>query len=287
MTVLTYQSKDLFESAAARAHRADIGTTAIWHFVGSGSRVLFVHGFRGDHHGLQAIVGALPDYQCVVPDLPGFGASVALQSHDLQSYGKWLVDLVAETGPFDAIVGHSFGTLVVANALSQGLKQETVVLINPITTRASGVKSIANRGAELYYRLGMNSLFGNWLLSSGLVTRAMSIALTKSLQPSIRRFAHDQHAKYFSGFHSQKSVVEGFHAANTACVTDFEAHLPDRTLMISGDSDVVAPLPATVQLVAKNPNWKLVTLNKVGHLTHYEKPADVARAISNFIESHD
>lgn len=246
--------------------------------------MLFIHGFRGDHHGLQAIIGALPNLDCLVPDLPGFGKSIQLDSHDLQSYGRWLVDYVKSTGPYDAIVGHSFGTLVVASALSQSLEISRVVLINPITTRASDSKSLANRVAELYYRVGRHGLFGNWLLSSGLITRAMSIGLVKSKRPVLRRFVHDQHAKYFSTFGSQISVTEGFTAANTGSISDHLDYLPANTLLIAGQQDIVAPLIATRKLAARLPGGKLVELPKVGHLTHYEKPQQVAEAISEFLE---
>jgi pimeloyl-ACP methyl ester carboxylesterase len=31
-----------------------------------------IHGFRGDHHGLQLFADALPEYRVIIPDLPGF-----------------------------------------------------------------------------------------------------------------------------------------------------------------------------------------------------------------------
>lgn len=38
--------------------------------------LVMLHGFRGDHHGLQLIATALREkYHVVVPDLPGFGRS--------------------------------------------------------------------------------------------------------------------------------------------------------------------------------------------------------------------
>ncbi|THE16454.1 alpha/beta fold hydrolase, partial [Kocuria rosea] len=38
--------------------------------------LVLVHGFRGDHHGLQLVADRLRErYHVVVPDLPGFGRS--------------------------------------------------------------------------------------------------------------------------------------------------------------------------------------------------------------------
>ena len=36
-----------------------------------------VHGFRGDHHGLEPVISYLPGVHIIAPDLPGFGASGA------------------------------------------------------------------------------------------------------------------------------------------------------------------------------------------------------------------
>jgi len=281
--VLKTPPSQLFELAASRQQRIDVSNTATWFFPGSKSRILFVHGFRGDHHGLQAIIGALPDHTCVAPDLPGFGSTGPMATHDLASYGRWLHEFATETGPYDAIIGHSFGTLVVASAVSQGLNQVPVVLINPITTRASSQKSLANKLATAYYRAGQNRIIGNWLLSSGLVTRAMSIGLVKSKKLGVRRFVHDQHAKYFSSFSSAESVIQGFHTASTGSVMDYVQFLNSKTLLIAGEQDLVAPISAQYELEAALPEAELVVLAKVGHLTHYECAEEVAHSISRFL----
>ena len=41
--------------------------------------IIMIHGFRGDHHGLEPIVAELgDDVRVILPDRPGFGASDAL-----------------------------------------------------------------------------------------------------------------------------------------------------------------------------------------------------------------
>ena len=39
--------------------------------------ILAVHGFRGDHHGLEPVVAQMPDVRWIMPDLPGFGRDPA------------------------------------------------------------------------------------------------------------------------------------------------------------------------------------------------------------------
>ncbi|PLC12693.1 hypothetical protein AUQ48_11270 [Kocuria flava] len=55
--------------------------------------LLLVHGFRGDHHGLELLARRLgPRRRVVVPDLPGFGRSEPLprRPHDVPAYTAFL-----------------------------------------------------------------------------------------------------------------------------------------------------------------------------------------------------
>uniref|UniRef100_UPI0026F069D4 alpha/beta fold hydrolase n=1 Tax=Rothia mucilaginosa TaxID=43675 RepID=UPI0026F069D4 len=65
--------------------------------------VLLVHGFRGDHHGLEIIANYLlkliPNVSIISPDLPGFGRSAdlpenALDGDNINAYVAWLNDFV-------------------------------------------------------------------------------------------------------------------------------------------------------------------------------------------------
>jgi pimeloyl-ACP methyl ester carboxylesterase len=285
VTVLTNPPAELFAFAETRSTRADVSDTAVWTLSGNEQRVLFIHGFRGDHHGLQAVAGALVDLRVVSPDLPGFGKSAELEHHSLSSYSDWLIDFYNSTGPYDLVVGHSFGTLIVANAISNGLSTNKVCLINPITTRGSTSKSLGNRFAEIYYRIGKNKIFGSWLMSSGLVTRAMSIGLTKTKNRGTRRFIHDQHGRYFATYASTRVAIEGFQAANAGSVFDYAEKLTGPILLIAGAKDAVAPIAEQRRLNEVLANSNLLVLEKVGHLSHYEKPVDIAIAITKFLET--
>jgi pimeloyl-ACP methyl ester carboxylesterase len=285
VTVLTNPPAELFALAEARSTRADVSETAVWTLSGNQQRVLFIHGFRGDHHGLQAVGGALADLTVVSPDLPGFGKSAVLEQHNLSSYSDWLIDFYNFTGPYDLVVGHSFGTLVVAKAISSGLSTKRVCLINPITTRGSTSKALGNRFAEIYYRIGKNKILGSWLMSSGLVTRSMSIGLTKTKNRSTRRFIHEQHSRYFSSYKSTRVAIEGFQAANSGSVFDYADALTGPILLIAGSQDVVAPISEQRRLSETLPNSQLLVLDKVGHLSHYEKPVEIAIAITKFLET--
>lgn len=240
-----------------------------------------MHGFRGNHHGLLPIAGAMERAEIWVPDLPGYGKSEELQgNHNLDNYGSWLNDFIDQAGGFDLVLGHSFGTLVASAAHAQGLRAKTV-LLNPITSRASEIGGVGQQIASRYYALGRAQPA---LLAAAPVVRGMSTLLTRSYRPSIRSFAHAQHAKHFSCYRSPRVVLEGFEAASTGSVFDYADSLGEKLLLIAGERDIVAPLAKTVELSRKLPNSQLQVIPRVGHLTHYETPGQVAQLVERFLE---
>ena len=135
--------------------------------------MLLVHGFRGDHHGLEIIANYLlkliPNVSVISPDLPGFGRSADLPENaqgkdNINAYVAWLNDFVKHTNPAreDAqplplhLVGHSFGSIVTsAFAAAHPNSLALLSLINPISEPAlEGSQRVASRLASLYYRAG-------------------------------------------------------------------------------------------------------------------------------------
>ena len=77
-----------------------LGTdTRYWEYgdPASTTTIVMVHGFRGDHHGLEPVVAQLAGYRILSPDLPGFGESAPLTTlaHDVPGYSEWLRGFVA------------------------------------------------------------------------------------------------------------------------------------------------------------------------------------------------
>ncbi len=286
MPYLKLPAPVLAELAAKRGYREDIGDTAVWRYPAETSKgtLLFIHGFRGDHHGLSASAGALVDYDVLIPDLPGYGKTAELESHDLESYGRWLLGLVSEIGPDVVVLGHSFGSLVVSKAVSQGLVAKAIVLQNPITTRSDQQRDFANRLARGFYAfaIAMGKL-GSAFLRSWLVVQVMSVAMTTSKSAKLRRWIHGQHQRHFSTYRSDRVAHEGFAAASSSSVLDFASAFKLPTLLIAGEKDLIAPLANQIKLQSMIPGAKLEIMDGVGHLTHYESAAEVADAIDKFL----
>lgn len=271
---------ELMRLAQARAERRDVGTTATWHYAGAGPTIVFVHGFRGDHHGLSAIAGGLDGFNIVIPDLPGYGKTPAFEGvHDLDAYAKWLVGFVSELGGKPYILGHSFGSLVVARAHELGLNSSATVLLNPITTTAAN--TAAGKLAALFYKIGKLGRPGSYLLRSALVVRGMSMGMATTRSLKLRSFIHDQHLTYFSNYVEDRVAQEGFSAANNSNVLDYAKTLPAALLVIAGEKDIIAPLAGQLRL-QKSTGGRLETI-PVGHLTHYESPNEVAALVREFV----
>ncbi len=252
--------------------------------------IVMVHGFRGDHHGLEPVVAQLPGFRVISPDLPGFGESSPLTPirHDIAGYGRWLselVDLLAIPGR-TVILGHSFGSIIVAAAIAGGLTADEVVLVNPIAAPAlSGPRGILTRLAVFYYWAAakLPERLGFALLRNRVIVRVMSITMAKTGDRDLRRWIHNQHDRYFSAFADRSVVLEAFTASVGSDVSEFAAAIHQPTLLVAADKDDITPVAAQHRLQALFPNASLRVIPDVGHLIHYEVPAQAADEIRRFL----
>ncbi|KQR65066.1 hydrolase [Frigoribacterium sp. Leaf172] len=251
--------------------------------------IVAVHGFRGDHHGLEPVVAHLVGVRVVMPDLPGFGDSSPLTGeHTVAAYARWLTAFVAALGLGDDVVvlGHSFGSIVTSAALADGLRASRLVLVNPIAAPAlRGPRGVVTRLAVLYYWAGaaLPERAGLAALQSALVTRFTSLAMVKTRDRGLRRWIHDQHDAYFSRFADRRVVLDAFRASVSSDVSSYAARVDVPTLLIAADRDDITALPAQHELRALFPDATLDVIDGVGHLIHYEKPREAAAAVEAFV----
>ena len=259
----------------------------------AGRPIVLVHGFRGDHHGLEGIAEALaaaqPSLAIHVPDLPGFGSTPAIsgRAHDLETFGQWLVAFTENVAPDGALIlGHSFGSLVVSSALHQGARATRAILINPISAPAlEGPEAFLTRLAILYYRTA-NALperAARSLLGNPLIVRGMSEVMAKTHDRELRAWIHDQHRRYFSRFADSRSLLDAFRASVSHTVAEFAADYDMPTLVIAGDRDDITPLARQLDLTRLLGEPELMILPGVGHLVHYEAVADTVSRIGEFL----
>ncbi|MFT4211479.1 MAG: alpha/beta hydrolase [Microbacterium sp.] len=268
----------------------DGGNAAYWVYGpdDADTTLLLVHGFRGDHHGLEPVVAYLPGIRVVSPDLPGFGESGPLPDavHDLDVYARWLTRFATRVAPGAVVVGHSFGSIVAAAAVAGGLVTPRLVLVNPIGAPAlEGPRGILTRLAVAYYRAAASlpRRAGESLLRNPLIVRAMSASMAKTRDPQLRRFVHAQHDAYFSGFADRDVLLDAFMASVSHDVREFAPRIGVPVLLVAAQRDDITPIEAERTLRTLFPDAELVEIADVGHLIHYETPRQAAEAIARFV----
>lgn len=258
--------------------------------------LILVHGFRGDHHGLDAIARsiaeALPGVRTVVPDLPGFGETPAIpnREHNIELYGEWLRAFATEVAPEGfAILGHSFGSLVVTAAIAGGLDASRIVLINPISAPAlEGPQAALTKLAIGYYRAAdlLPERAARRLLGNPLIVRVMSEVMAKTGDPELREWIHGQHASYFSTFSDPSTLLQAFRASVSHTVIERASAFTRPTLLIAGERDDITQLPKQLELKHRIPGSQLRIIPGTGHLVHYEAVSDAVAFISAFLVEH-
>lgn len=259
-------------------------------------QVLAVHGFRGDHHGLELIVDGLASYEVWVPDLPGFGVSGGMPDakHNVEHYAA-IINQVAQHMSQPVVLGHSFGSVIAAAAVATAAKDYChLVLLNPIAKPALEAASPIDRAATLvtdgFYRIcaALPSTVGRKLLGSKLITWATGAFMTKTDDPRILAYTHDQHQAYFSGFDSPATLLQAYRASITRTVADFAHRLFLPVTMIGGaDDELSSPGDlAALAVTFASSDVETCVLPHTGHLMHYERSGAVAVLIMSRLAEH-
>jgi pimeloyl-ACP methyl ester carboxylesterase len=247
-----------------------------------------VHGFRGNHVGLLGIAKQLSDYKIIIPDLPGCGDTPPLPAsggHSIDGYAGWVRQFSAalDLKRF-VLMGHSFGALIAAKmAADDASGIEQLVLVNPVSTSS---RQLALIGLA-YYRLGLGlpEPLGRRLLWSRTLNRLQSWLMMKTADPQLRRQIYAHHLNDLAVPYRRPVVAEASQSVLRKTVLTYAGLITVPTLLIGGERDDLAPLPAQRQLQQLIRGAQLVTIPGVGHLTHLEKPAEVAAIITTYLNA--
>lgn len=289
---------DVFElNPAVRSHGTlhegvFCGARTRWWVYGNpdGDLLVLVHGFRGDHHGLELLAQGLSGYRVLIPDLPGFGKSepVPGAEHAVSTYAAWLAEFLAEVsaGAPVHLVGHSFGSIITSYlAASRPALLERLTLINPICQPAlESDQKLMSRLAEFYYSAGaaLPARLGFGLLTSRAITRLTSEFMIKTEDRGLRDFINGQHAAYFGAFASREAVLEAYRASISSTAAEFTPQVPLPVQMIVAEEDDLGSMAGQRAMFAGLQRGRFDVIPQVGHLIHYETPARAAALITNF-----
>lgn len=283
----------------AKAHSIEVldSVTRYWSYPSTNAEarvIIFIHGYRGNHHGLESIAGALDDFNVIIPDLPGFGQSTPFAGeHTIDRYAKWLATLIEKLSPKSKpiLLGHSFGSIVCSAFASQSNAIDLLILENPVSAPAlSGPNALLTKVAQAFFSLAerLSLRKGEWLLKSWPMVRGMSIIMTKSWNRNLRTWIHAQHDANFNDFANRRIAIEGYRASISKNVSDYAAQFRVPTLLIIGSRDDITSTKQQFAMAAKIPVPHSISQHMgVGHLTHYEIPSEVAQDIRQFVAQQE
>ncbi len=257
--------------------------------------LVLVHGYRGNHHGLEAIAGALPNLNLVIADLPGFGESQALNSeHNIENYAQWLDSFLTSlpNQKFPHLLGHSFGSIVVSAYAAKFGNIASLILENPVAAPAlKGPKALMTAVTRAFFWFAERApeALALSLLKSFAMVRGMSVIMAKTRSTPLRKWIHNQHDDNFNDFASRRVAIEGYRASISNCVGDFAANIKVPTLILAGDRDDITSVKQQKELETKlgSAQVHLEVFDGVGHLTHYEIPEKIASSVYEWVKHHE
>jgi pimeloyl-ACP methyl ester carboxylesterase len=258
--------------------------------------IVFIHGYRGNHHGLEAIAGGIEDFDIYIPDLPGFGQSEAFgNNHSVEHYADWLNRFLSSlgfSGNKPHLLGHSFGSIVVSAYAAKYDGIKTLILENPVASPAlKGPKAAMTLVAKGFFWLAgvLPENLGDGILKSWPMVRGMSIIMTKSRVKELRAWVHRQHDENFNDYASRRVALEGYTASISNCVSDYAKDFRVPVLMMIGEKDDITSVgqqERLLQLIGSKQK-QLDNFPSVGHLTHYEIPTIIAETIRKWVTAND
>ena len=289
-------SAELMQQARNRAIPRSVSIDGVrvdyWFYPAKGrseaKNLVLVHGYRGDHHGLEAFAGGLTDFNIYAPDLPGFGSSEPMKvGHNLDNYAIWLESFIAAIGlEKPLVVGHSFGTLVVSAAEANHALFSRIVLVNPVAGgRVRGISKMLLELVKIYYWVAhvIPEGLGLRMAKTYLLVDSMSAYTTKSKDKNLRRWVKLQHRTHFNSFANSDVIWESYVASTENVVTPYVKQIHKPVLLIAADLDEVTPVSSVIKMAETMDNAEVYEIKGCGHLVHYEAADEAVGVMNEFL----
>jgi pimeloyl-ACP methyl ester carboxylesterase len=225
-------------------------------------------------------------YQVIIPDLRGFGQSEPpVGDYYVEGQARAIKELLDEIGVEEfALVTHDFGGPVglTMMRLFPDLTVPTLVLSDtnvftdtyvPPPLRVAKIPFVNT----VFFQLMVGNRFGVRMLYKGAVQQKETASWSKfqrHLTPS--------------GMAMTRRIFQRSLADLEANYGEIERILPDiqsRTLVLWGDGDPFFSTGVGERTRAAIPDAELIVFDETGHFVPEERPADVATAISDFLQS--
>tara|TARA_B100000408_G_scaffold2290_1_gene1936 strand:+ start:240 stop:992 length:753 start_codon:yes stop_codon:yes gene_type:complete len=240
---------------------------------GSGFPLVLVHGFLGSSEMWEPQINFFKNYfRVIAPDLPGFGKSKEVKSHNsIQSIANLLLNFLEEK-KIDKfyLLGHSMGGMIV-----QEMAKKSGNKISKLICYSTGPRG------EMPGRFETVDQSRDNLKKNGLEIMARNIAKTW--------FVKGENAKYFDiCIHAGKqasieTVDNALIAFKNWNGVDTLKNIKNKTLIVWGDKDKSYNLEQIKTLEKNIPNSSLIVFNNCAHNIHLEEPEKFNNTIKHFL----
>ena len=240
---------------------------------GSGFPLVLVHGFLGSSEMWEPQINFFKNYfRVIAPDLPGFGKSKEVKSHNsIQSIANLLLNFLEEK-KIDKfyLLGHSMGGMIV-----QEMAKKSGNKISKLICYSTGPRG------EMPGRFETVDQSRDNLKKNGLEIMIRNIAKTW--------FVKGENAKYFDICISvgKQASIETVDNALIAFKNwngvDTLKNIKNKTLIVWGDKDKSYNLEQIKTLEKNIPNSSLVVFNNCAHNVHLEEPEKFNNTIKHFL----
>ena len=240
---------------------------------GSGFPLVLVHGFLGSSEMWEPQINFFKNYfRVIAPDLPGFGKSKEVKSHNsIQSIANLLLNFL-EKKKIDKfyLLGHSMGGMIV-----QEMAKKSGNKISKLICYSTGPRG------EMPGRFETVAQSRDNLKKNGLEIMIRNIAKTW--------FVKGENAKYFDICISvgKQASIETVDNALIAFKNwngvDTLKNIKNKTLIVWGDKDKSYNLEQIKTLEKNIPNSSLIVFNNCAHNIHLEEPEKFNNTIKHFL----
>jgi 3-oxoadipate enol-lactonase len=238
---------------------------------GQGEAMVMVHGLGGTSNVFTPQMEVAGRMRPVRPERPGSGRSPANGALTIQTYVDKVVAAARTLGVERAhFVGHSMGTIVCCHIAEQHPSLvRSLALLGPLLAPSDAARQGLRDRAAKARTEGMSPI-------AEAIVQAATSSDTKSTQPVtvalVREFLMRQDAEGYA------RSCEALAAAQPADVSRIRC----KTLLITGDEDVVTP-PSGVRAMAERMDTpQTIILNRCGHWTGLERTREVNQALRSF-----
>lgn len=256
--------------------KAELGNTLISYFDnGEGQPIVLIHGFAGSKLYWEKVLPDLSKNNRVIAiDLPGHGdSSMGLEKYAIEEMAGTIKDLLDELGLEKVTMfGHSLGgyiTLAFAEKFPQYLNGFSLVhsTANPDSDEAkagreSNAKKVLEGGLDSFINGLSQKLFSpeNSEVNAQDIQTTAKIGMSTSVQGVVNALLAMRDRP------NRNYVLE-------------ETELP--VLLIAGEQDQIIPPDKT--FTVNKPNIQQAIIKGAGHMSMYEQPAELVRAMGNFL----